>query len=94
MTDLKTVEKVVALAMIDINDEDKLKMQHQLSKIIDYVDKLKELNVEDIEPMRSLDCQRNVFREDKDFSFLEREVILENAPSREGAFFKIPKVIG
>jgi len=93
MADLKTVEKVAALAMINISGKEKEKIQSQLLKIIDYVDKLKELNVDNVEPMKGLDSHRNVFREDEAFSFSEQEVILENSPLREGTFFRIPKVI-
>ena len=64
-----------------------------MSKIIGYIDKLKELDVEGIEPLRRVSILRDVFREDKVIPSSCREDILKNSPSREGDYFKIPKVI-
>ena len=93
MIDKKTVEYVAKLAKINIEEEQKDFLASQLSKIINYIDKLRELNVDGIEPMRELHESRNVFRQDIVKPFTACEDILKNSPSREGNYFKIPKVI-
>jgi len=94
MADKKSVEYVANLARIRITAEEKDSLEEQLSKIIGYIDKLKELDVEGVEPLRGASISRDVFREDKVIPSNCREDILKNSPSREGDYFKIPKVIG
>jgi aspartyl-tRNA(Asn)/glutamyl-tRNA(Gln) amidotransferase subunit C len=87
------VEYVAGLAKIKITAEEKSYLSRQISDIIGYIDKLKELNVEGVEPMRGLHIPGNVFRKDEVIVSFCREEILKNSPLREGDYFKIPKVI-
>ena len=91
--DKEIVEYVASLARIRVTSEEKGPLGEQLSKIIGYVDKLKEADTEGVEPMRGLYSPKNVFREDKVIPSVYREDILKNSPLREGDYFKIPKVI-
>lgn len=93
MVDKKTVEYVAKLAKIKVTEEEKEFLREQLSKIIDYIDKLKELDVEGVEPMRMLHTPKNIFRDDKVKSSPSGENILKNSPRRQDRYFKIPKVI-
>jgi len=93
MVDKKNVEHVANLARIEISEEEKASLGGQLSKIIGYIDKLKELNTDNVEPMRGLHTERNVTREDKAKDSGAKEDILSSSPLREGDYFKIPKVI-
>ena len=93
MVDKKTVEYVAALARIAVSDEQKEFLSGQLSKILGYIDKLKELNTDGIEPLRTLNQKRDVLREDLKAQCMLRQDILDNAPSRRDDYFKIPKVI-
>ena len=93
MVDKKTVEYVAALARIAVSDEQKEFLSGQLSKILGYIDKLKELNTDGIEPLRTLNQKRDVLREDIRQQCTLRQNILDNAPSRRDDYFKIPKVI-
>ncbi len=87
------VKYVANLARIKITSQQESSLEEQLSKIIGYIDKLKELNVEGVEPSRGAHITRDVFREDKVISSDCQEEILKNSPSREGDYFKVPKVI-
>ena len=87
------VEYVAKLARITLTDEQKKILGSQLSNILEYVDKLKEVDVEGIEPLRSPQVEGNVFRQDKAVKSPEREDILSNSPAREEDYFKVPKVI-
>jgi len=93
MISKKEVEYVAKLAKIEISEKEKESLGEQLSKILDYIDKLKELNVEGIEPMREVGESKDVLREDQARVSGAKEDILNNAPLREGDYFKIPKVI-
>ena len=76
-----------------MTEEEKEFLRHQLSKILDHIDTLKELNVENVEPLRGLHLERNVLRKDEVKPSVAKEEILKNAPSRESDYFKIPKVL-
>ncbi len=93
MSDKKQVEYVANLARIGISAEESESLASQLSKILGYIDKLKELDVSGIEPMRGLHLENNIFRKDEAMDSGTQEDILKNAPAREGNYFKIPKVI-
>jgi len=94
MVDKKSVERVIELARIKVTEEEKNSLSSQLSKIIDYIDKLKEVDVAGVEPMKGPHVERNIFRKDKANPFSLREEILKNSSSRQGDYFKVPKVIG
>ena len=65
----------------------------QLSAIIDYVERMNQLNTEGIEPLAHCLPINNVFREDTVKVSLGTEKTLANAPHRDGAFFKVPKIL-
>ena len=65
MVDKKTVEYVAQLARINLSEEEKSSLGKQLSKILDYIDKLKELDTDKVSPLRNLHESIDVLREDK-----------------------------
>ena len=87
MIEKKDVDYVAGLASIEVTEE------QRRSLAIHYIDKLKKVDIENVEPMRGLHIKGNVFREDKTESFSLKESILDNFPSREGDYLKISKVI-
>jgi len=91
--DKKTIEYIANLSRIELSDQEKEVFIHQLSDILSYIEKLNELNTEDIKPMAHSINTTNVFREDKLEPPISREDALNNAPSSTGVFFKVPKVI-
>ncbi len=93
MLDKQNVENVFNLARIEIEENKKEFFAAQLSKIINFIDKLKELDVKGVEPMRGLHIKKNIFRKDKVKDFIYKEDILRNAPLTQDGYFKIPKVI-
>jgi len=93
MIDKNTVEHVALLARIQISQDQKHYLGTQLSNIIEYIDKLKKLDVRGVEPMRGLHVNQNIFRKDHPCQCPDTDKILNNAPSKEGNYFKVPKVI-
>jgi len=88
------VKHIAKLARIKLTEEEMQKMQGELVKILDYIEKLKELDVENLEPTTHSVLLKNVFREDKpeEKSKEEGEKLIELAPQKERRFIKIKSV--
>ncbi|MEW5843918.1 MAG: Asp-tRNA(Asn)/Glu-tRNA(Gln) amidotransferase subunit GatC [Bacteroidota bacterium] len=89
----ENVEYIAALARLKFNDVELENYTHQLNDILKYVEKLNELNTDDVEPLSHPVENTNVFREDKLKPSISTEEALKNAPNRTDEFFKVPKVI-
>lgn len=90
---IETVEHVANLARLYLSEEEKAEMTNTLSSILDYMDKLNELDTTDVPPTAHIIPLKNVFREDVVKESLPREEVLKNAPEKERGFFKVPRII-
>jgi len=88
------VRHVARLSRLRLTEEQVRHYAEQLSAILGYVSKLRELNVEGVEPMAHALDMSNVLRADQEKPGLPPEVILRNAPDHDASFFKVPKVLG
>lgn len=91
--DKRTVEYVAHLARIELQDKELEKLSSQLHDILGFIDKLTELDTKDVQPTSHILPINNVLRNDEPRQSLTSEKALENAPSKEGNFFTVPKVI-
>ena len=91
--DERQVRHVAHLARLELTDEQVDRLSTELSAILDYVDQLKCLDTNDVEPTAHPLPIRNVFRDDEVEPSLDPETALANAPQREGTFFRVPKVL-
>jgi aspartyl-tRNA(Asn)/glutamyl-tRNA(Gln) amidotransferase subunit C len=91
----KDVEYVSNLARLELSAQEADKFTGQLESILKYMEQLNKLDTSNVKPTTNVIGLKNVFREDVvvNCSYDERERILENAPKREGDFFKVKKVI-
>ncbi len=89
----KELEHIAVLSRLELNEEEKELFSHQLGDILEYIEKLNELNTEHVEPMAYAATFKNVFREDKTAPSLPQEMALQNSPSQTLGFFKVPKVL-
>lgn len=89
----KDVEYIAQLARLRFKDEELENYTHQLNEILNYVDKLNELDTTNIEPLNHPIENVNVFRNDELKPSVQTEDALKNAPDRTDEFFKVPKVI-
>lgn len=87
------IEQIAELARLSLKPEEKAKLQKDLESILAYVDELKTVPTDSVEPTSHVLNLENVFREDEVKSCDIREEILKHAPRREGNFFKVPKII-
>lgn len=88
------VQHVAQLARLDFTEEEEEQMAEELSQMLDYVDKLDELDTSGVPPMSHVLDVTNVFREDEIESRIDQEQALAPAPETEGGYFQVPKVVG
>jgi len=91
--DQSQVRKVAKLSRLELTDSEVKEFTGQLSAILDYVEKMNELDTENVEPLAHCLPVSNVFREDSVKESLGTENTLANAPQRDGEFFKVPKIL-
>lgn len=87
------VDKLAHLARLKFNEEEKQEIKKDLEKMIAFVEKLDELNLDNVEPLLHMSDEINVLREDEVKGSVSREDALKNAPLHDAQFFKVPKVI-
>ena len=91
--DNQTVRKVSKLAKIKINEKEESKLIEELNNILGWVDELKKVDTEQIEPMLSVFNESMAMRKDEVSSKISDELVLKNAPESKSGFFVVPKVI-
>jgi len=87
------VEKLAGLARLEFDEQEKEIIKKDLQRMIEFVDKLNELDVKGVEPLLHMSDVVNVLREDRVEGSIPREEGLKNAPDTDGIYFKVPKVI-
>lgn len=87
------VQRVAELARLQLTDEEENQLTEQLSKIIDFVDKLSELDTQSVEPLGHTIDIVNAFREDRVTNKPSPETLLANAPAKDETFFQVPKIL-
>ena len=90
----KDVEHIAELARLKFKDEELENFTSQLNEILEYMEKLNELDTDNVEPLSHPVEAQNVFREDGVKPSVKREDALKNAHEKDDEFFKVPKVIG
>lgn len=89
----KDVEHIAELARLKVDETELESYTDQLNQILTYVEKLNELDTENVEPLSHPVEGSNVFRQDELKPCTPREEALKNAPEKDEEFFKVPKVI-
>ena len=87
------VEYVANLARLELSEAQKEKFAGQLGEILQYVEKLNDLDTSEVEPMLHAIAQQNVWREDVTGQSLPRKEALQNAPEDSEGCFKVPRII-
>ena len=91
--DQEQVRKVAKLSRLDLSESEIQEFTGQLGAILEYVEKMNELDTENIEPLAHCLPVSNVFRDDCPKESLGTEKTLANAPQRDEKFFKVPKIL-
>jgi aspartyl-tRNA(Asn)/glutamyl-tRNA(Gln) amidotransferase subunit C len=87
------IEHISSLARLSLTEKEKELFGSQLSSVLDYMEKLNELNTADVEPTSHVLPLSNVMRDDIPGTSIPREDALMNAPDHTDKFFRVPKII-
>jgi aspartyl-tRNA(Asn)/glutamyl-tRNA(Gln) amidotransferase subunit C len=88
------VRHIGRLSRIELTDQQVQTFGRQLAGILEYFDKLQELDTSQVQPMAHAVEIQNVLADDEPRPSLSAQQALANAPQRDGDFFRVPKVIG
>jgi aspartyl-tRNA(Asn)/glutamyl-tRNA(Gln) amidotransferase subunit C len=91
--DISEVRTVAKLARLQLSDGEVTQFSHQLSAILDYIEKLNQLDTKNVEPLAHCLPVSNIFRADIVVPSLGVEKALANAPDRDNEFFKVPRIL-
>ncbi len=91
--DKETVKHIAHLSRIELQPKELEKLSGQLDGILGFIDKISTLNIDKVNPTSHILPISNVLREDTPHTSLPPEKALENAPSKKGSFFSVPKII-
>jgi aspartyl-tRNA(Asn)/glutamyl-tRNA(Gln) amidotransferase subunit C len=87
------VKKVAKLARLELTGQEVKEFTAQLESILQYMEKMNQLDTEDVEPLAHCLPITNCFREDVVKESLDVQKALANAPQKDGYFFKVPKIL-
>ncbi len=91
--DRKTVDKITHLARLELSEDERDRLAAELGRIIEYADRLNELDTDDVQPFMHAAAISNVFRDDAETESLAPDDATANAPGRAGHFFRVPRVV-
>ena len=91
--DLKTIKHISKLSRISVDDEKAKKLAGDMNSIFDFIEKLKELDTDNIEPLTSVAETTLKLRVDEVKSGNIKEDILKNSPDENEDFFVVPRVV-
>ena len=91
--DQETIKKIAHLARLEFDENSAEKMSKDMSQILDWVEKLNELDTDSVAPLTTMSSEVNDMREDKVGIHLDHEAGLKNAPKRDADYFRVPKVL-
>ncbi len=87
------VRHIARLARVGLSDDEVLRIQSQLSQILDYFARLQEVDTENVPPTAQTLAMHNVMREDEPQPSIDKEEVLANAPRREDDHFRVRAIL-
>ena len=89
----ETVDHIAHLARLEFEGEKKETIKEDLERILEFIDKLKQVETDNVEPLIYMTNEVNRLREDESKVTLSQEEVLKNAPKKDSDYFRIPKVL-
>lgn len=87
------LDKIARLSRLEIPEEEREDLKKDFQKMLNFVDKLQEVDTQDVEPLVHMTDSANRLREDIPQGNLDREAILRNAPDADAPYFRVPKIL-
>jgi aspartyl-tRNA(Asn)/glutamyl-tRNA(Gln) amidotransferase subunit C len=91
--DRKDVEKLAHLSRLELTEEELVNMESDMNKMLQFVEKINELDLDDVEPLAYVSDEVNILREDEVKQDITHDEALKNAPDKDTDYFRVPKVI-
>jgi aspartyl-tRNA(Asn)/glutamyl-tRNA(Gln) amidotransferase subunit C len=88
-----TIKKISKLARISVTNDETDRLEKDLNSILKFVEQLKELNTDKVEPISSVSDQDLTMNKDEVKKINEKDDILKNAPEKNSNYYVVPKVI-
>jgi aspartyl-tRNA(Asn)/glutamyl-tRNA(Gln) amidotransferase subunit C len=90
---LQLVDKISHLARLEFENEAKEEIKNDLERMLTFVEKLNEVNTDDVEPLIYMSSESNILRNDEVKNTVTHKEALFNAPKHDTDYFKVPKVV-
>lgn len=87
------IENLAKLSHLSFDEQERKEIKADLEEMITFIEKLKEVNTEGVEPLLHMSNNIDILRDDAVQGSVSREEGLKNAPDTDGTFFRVPKVI-
>jgi aspartyl-tRNA(Asn)/glutamyl-tRNA(Gln) amidotransferase subunit C len=91
--DRALLEKIAHLSRLDIDEKGADKMIKDMTAIVDWVEKLSEVETDGVEPLTTMSFEVNVMRDDVVKPHMSHDEALKNAPRKDQDYFRVPKVL-
>ena len=91
--DSSTIRKIAHLARLEFHEKDEKDMIRDMTEILSWVEKLNELDTENVEPLTNMSYEINRLRDDSVKPHLDHDDALKNAPDKDEHYFRVPKVL-
>lgn len=89
----EVITKLSSLSKLKFDKEETKLISEDLTKMVNFINQLKELDTDGLEPLIHVNEEINNWREDKLAEVLDQEKALSNSPSKDSTYFKLPKVL-
>ena len=87
------ISKLARISKLKFNEDEMKLISNDLSKMLDFINQLQDLDTEGIDPLIHMNEEINNWREDKVQGMISQEEALSNSPVKDGTYFKLPKVL-
>jgi aspartyl-tRNA(Asn)/glutamyl-tRNA(Gln) amidotransferase subunit C len=91
--DRALLDKIAHLSRLEFDEKDAGKMMKDMTAIVEWVEKLKEVDTDGVEPLTTMSHEINVLREDEVKEHLSHARALGTAPKKDADYFRVPKVL-
>jgi len=91
--DKELLNKIAHLARLEFDENTAEAMMKDMTEIIDWVEKLNEVDTDGVEPLTTMSHEINTLRADENKPHLSHERALKNAPKKDDDYFRVPKVL-
>jgi len=87
------IDKLSTLSKLEFEGKDREEIKKDLERMLTFVDKLNEVDTDEVEPLVYMTDEYAVLRDDEAKNTLSKEDALKNAPSKDSDYFRVPKVL-